>query len=592
MRRPFIYQEYDGIRHEVAGGYRVLSNTKRLNDSGPRVAFRTGTYDASRPLVIDPVLAYSTYLGGSGQEFGQDIAVDSGGNAYVTGFTSSIDFPTVSALQSTFAGVNDAFVTKVNPAGSAAVYSTYLGGSDDDEAFSIAVDASGNAYVTGFTQSVDFPTASPLQSALGGVRDAFVAKLDPTGSALVYSTYLGGSAPDVGESIALDASNNAYVTGFTDSSNFPTQNPIQGALNGTADAFVTKVNSAGSALVYSTYLGGSGEEGGFGIAVDTTGSAYVSGRTRSIDFPTVNPIQPSFAGGIDTFVTKVNSAGSALVYSTYLGGSSNDFGSGIALDPSGNAYVTGTTGSSNFPTVNPLQSTLSGAFDAFVTKVNAAGSAFVYSTYLGGSGSDGAALHGIAVDQRGNAYLTGQTDSANFPTANALQTSLGGASDGYAAKLNAAGSTLFYSTYLGGSGFDSGFSVAVDRCKGDAYLTGRTESTDFPTANPFQGALAGPRDAFVAKLAFPPQEQIQILRNQVAALVVAGVLNPGQGNALDTQLRAALNALTSGDVNTAISRLQSFINQVNAFIDGNVLTRAQGQPLIDGANEVIAVLSC
>src|SRR6266568_2072822 len=237
MRRPFIYQEYDGIRHEVAGGYRVLSNTKRLNDSGPRVAFRTGTYDASRPLVIDPVLAYSTYLGGSGQEFGQDIAVDSGGNAYVTVFT----------------------------------------------------------------QSVDFPTASPLQSALGGVRDAFVAKLDPTGSALVYSTYLGGSAPDVGESIALDASNNAYVTGFTDSSNFPTQNPIQGALNGTADAFVTKVNSAGSALVYSTYLGGSGEEGGFGIAVDTTGSAYVSGRTRSIDFPTVNPIQPSFAGGIDTF---------------------------------------------------------------------------------------------------------------------------------------------------------------------------------------------------------------------------------------------------------------------------------------------------
>jgi hypothetical protein len=490
-KAPVVYQEVNGARKAVEGRFVLRGRAE--------VGFEVGTYEADRPLVLDPVLVYSTYLGGGGGDLGLGIAVDASGNAYITGYTFSFNFPTANPLQAAFGGgIVDAFVAKVNAAGSALVYSTYLGGSGNDNGLGIAVDASGNAYVTGFTSSTNFPTANPLQAAYGGgIYDAFVAKVNAAGSALVYSTYLGGSGNDNGYGIAVDGSGNAYVTGDTNSTNFPTANPLQAANGGGDDAFVAKVNAAGSALVYSTYLGGSGWEFGQGIGVDTFGNAYVTGLTQSTNFPTANPLQAAFGGGTDAFVAKVNAAGSALVYSTYLGGSAGDVGDGIAMDASGNAYVTGYTFSANFPTANPLQAANGGSSDAFVAKLNAAGSALVYSTYLGGSGDDEGV--GIAVDASGNAYVMGDTTSTNFPTANPLQAASGGGYDAFVAKVNAAGSALVYSTYLGGLGDDFGLGIAVD-ASGNAYVTGFTYSTNFPTANPLQAANGGGSDAFVAKI--------------------------------------------------------------------------------------------
>jgi len=360
---PIVYQRVNGSRREISGSYVVRDRSQ--------VGFRVAAYDRSRPLVIDPVLSYSTYLGGADRDYGYGIAVDGSGNAYVTGWTYSPDFPTVSPLQAAKAGTRDVFVAKLNAAGSALTYSTYLGGSDSDDGYGIAVDGAGNAYVTGWTYSPDFPTASPLQAAHAGLRDAFVAKLNAAGSALTYSTYLGGSSDDYGRGIAVDGSGNAYVTGWTYSPDFPTASPLQAAKAGTRDAFVAKLNAAGSALAYSTYLGGSSSDYGYGIAVDGSGNAYVTGETASTDFPTVSPLQAANAGGYDTFVAKLNVAGSALTYSTYLGGSDTDWVEGIAVDGSGNVYVTGETASPDFPTVSPLQAASAGARDAFVAKLSA-----------------------------------------------------------------------------------------------------------------------------------------------------------------------------------------------------------------------------
>ena len=338
FHKPSIYQEVDGSRRELAGGY--------LLENKHQVRFHLGVYDSDRALVIDPVLAYSTYLGGSANESGSDIAVDSAGNAYVTGITTSFDFPAMNPLKPAPASDGDVFVTKIDPTGSALVYSTYLGGSRLDRSLAISIDSGGNAYITGGTNSTDFPTVNPLMATPGGCPvggrtplpfascDAFVAKLSPTGTALVYSTYLGGSGIELSApsaDIAVDSLGNAHVIGDTRSTDFPTANAFQPTLAGARcvffkcqDAFVSKLNASGSTLVYSTYLGGSGADGGHAIALDPTGSAYVAGTTFSTDFPTAAPLQPALAGGQDFFVAKLTPNGSALIYSTYLGGSGTD----------------------------------------------------------------------------------------------------------------------------------------------------------------------------------------------------------------------------------------------------------------------------
>jgi len=482
--KPVVYQEVGGVRKTIDGKY--LLRRKH------QVSFEVAAYDRGKALIIDPALAYSTYLGGSNDDEAAGIALDSSSNAYVTGFTFSANFPTtVGAFDTAFGGAGvDTFVSKLNANGASLLYSTYLGGSDSDASTAIVVDSMGNAYVTGQTVSVDFPTTTgAFQTAFGGgVGDAFITKLDPAGAALVYSTYLGGSDVDVGNGIAIDGVGNAYVAGATRSPNLGTINAFQPTYVGGADVFVAELNASGTALVYYTYLGGSNFEDGGTIAVDPTGNAYITGVTFSTDFPTANPIQGTKSADADAFVTKLNSTGSALAYSTYLGGSDTEFTPGIAVDSAGNAYIAGGTASHDFPTANAVQPTFTGPAAGFVTKLNATGSGFVYSTFFTGSAGGGGQR--VAVDSSGNAYLAGATQSNDFPTINAIQTTNAGSLDAVVFKLDPSGSPLF-STYLGGSNSDDGRGIAVDG-SGNMYVAGNTSSTNFPiTSGAFQSTNHG-----------------------------------------------------------------------------------------------------
>ncbi|CAN5358519.1 hypothetical protein BH20ACI2_BH20ACI2_28050 [soil metagenome] len=498
------------LRHHEPVAFQYLADGKQSVDAryetlpGGKVSFQVGEYDVSIPLIIDPIIGYSTYLGGSGDvDFANSVTVDGSGNAYLTGSTNSANFPTLSPFDGTFGGDQfnfDAFVTKMNATGTAMIYSTYLGGSSDDNGLGIAIDGAGQAYITGFTNSSDFPTASPFQALRNGTSyDGFLTKLNASGSGLVYSTYLGGSQNDSALSVAIDGSGFAYVAGETASSNFPSAAAFQLTYGGGAsDAFVTKFNQAGNGLVFSTFLGGTSDDLALGIAVNASG-VHVAGATTSTNFPLANAADGTYGGGgfFDGFVSKLNAAGSALTYSTYLGGSDYDAARGIALDSGGNAYITGTTASTNFPVLAAFQATRSGTSDdAFITKLSAAG-AFVYSTYLGGTGTD----HGssIAVDPAGTAYVTGSTSSTNFPTADPLQATSGGATDAFVTNLSASGSSLVYSTYIGGSSFDDGIAIAIDSAQ-NVYVAGGTDSANFPTVGPFQAARSGASDAFLLKI--------------------------------------------------------------------------------------------
>ena len=466
LKEPVAYQIVGGLKHQVPAKYVINRNRQ--------VGFEIGDYDSSKTLTIDPILSYSTYLGGGGNDAGFDVGVDGSGNAYITGSTDSSEFSSL--------GGSNAFVAKLNASGTQRTYLAILGGSGDDTGFSLAVDGSGNAYVTGATDSVDFPAMNAIQSSSGGgSQDAFVAKLNPAGSAVIYSTYFGGTGNDAGFGLAIDSAENAYVTGSTDSTEFSTL--------GNTNAFVMKLNSQGNERPYLAVLGGNGDDTGFDIAVDGIGNAYVVGSTDSSNFTTAGALQPNFGGSQDAFVAKLDGAGSSLIYSTYLGGTGNDSGFGIAVDGAGNAYVTGSTDSTEISSL--------GGRDVFVAKFNAAGNDRTYFTVLGGSGDD--AGFAIAVDNAGNAYVTGSTDSGNFTTSNPLQPTAGGSQDVFVAKLNPAGATLDYSTFIGNSGNESGFAVAVDS-GGNAFATGFTSSNNFPTASSFQSVSGGNGDAFVLRI--------------------------------------------------------------------------------------------
>lgn len=513
LARPIAYQEIEGERRLIRVSY-ILTASERIS-------FRLGNYDPRFTLTIDPTLGYSTYLGGSGNDEGHGIVADAAGNVYVTGSTESIDFPLVNPFDKSWGGTcgpftvpcSDVFVSKLNAAGTVLIYSTYLGGSDIDVGQRIAVDSAGSAFVTGYTSSTNFPVVSgAVQPTQSGGIDAFVTKLSPSGSSLVYSTYLGGSLDDEGMSIGLDSSGNAYITGYTRSTDFrTTPSAFRTTLTGEMDVFVTKLDASGSNLIYSTYLGGTGgflslgdADEGFDIAVDSSGNAYVAGTTKSSDFPTTPGAYQTTGGALLTnvgFVTKLNAAGSGLVYSTYLGDGFETIIYGIALDSGGNAYVAGVAKASTFATPGAYQ-TSCGDFlhgDGFVAKFNSSASGLVYATCLGGSSSEVA--YGIAVDGSGNAWVAGATNSSDFPVSSAIQSALGGGIDAFVSQINSTGSSLLFSTYLGGSSDDEGLGIAIGPSN-KVFVTGMTKSTNFPTtAKAFRGTLSGiSNDAFITQI--------------------------------------------------------------------------------------------
>ena len=468
---------------------------------GATLGFALGEHDRSRPLVIDPVLVFASYLGGNALDIAQAVALDGAGSVYLAGWTASTDFPTVSPFQGTKAGTItvDGFITKLSPSRTL-VYSTYLGGSRGDFLWNIAVDASGSPVVVGDSESSDFPVSSALQPIKNMFEDVVVAKLNPSGSGLVFSTFLGGSSVDSAFGLAVDGVGNIHVAGATFSSDFPTVAPLQASNRGDWDVFVSKLNPAGSALIYSTYLGGESFDFGQDLALTSSGVVVV-GRTESDSFPVVAPLQATRRGLLDGFVSKLNSGGSALMFSTYLGGSSEDSAVAVATDSSGAVYVSGSTISTDFPTLAAVQPSPGGASDTFVSKLNAGGSAFVYSTYLGGNDTDADVYPwtDIAVDGTGRAQVGGYTASSNFPLASPLQSVRRGTHDAFFTRFSPSGTTLEHSTYLGGGALDAAYGVAV-RPSGNAVVVGYTYSTDFPLQSPVQATNRGPPDAFVLEI--------------------------------------------------------------------------------------------
>jgi hypothetical protein len=541
QHKPIAYQEVNGFRIDVASRYVILDETvsndcehsdqHELNRPGSLVRFDVDQYDPALPLVIDPVLSYSSYLGGNTRDEASAVAVDSSGNVYIAGYTNSTNFPMITKSQVSSGDCppcGNVFVTKINSSGTAVVYTTIVGGSLSEDAKGISVDSLGNAYISGYTFSQDFPvTDGAFQTHKRSAQDSvdiFVTKLNPSGNNLVFSTYLGGSRNNQATAIAVTPAGDSYITGYTYSDDFPTTpNAFQASRGGNnpfySDAFVTKLNPHGSGLSYSTYLGGSGMDRGNSIAVDSSGNAYVTGKAGAGYPTTVGAFQPEMRGGNDAFVTKLRSEDGALVYSTYLGGTSGlpdgvvcppencpfgDEGLGIALDSLGNVYVTGATSSDDFPsTQGSFNADLKSSSTLFVAKVNVEGNALVYSAIGIGGVS-------VAVDQTGSAYVTGTTLLDTIPILNAFQSKRKGGVDAYVAKLEPNGSVLNYCSYLGGGGNDFASAIAVD-AYGNAYVTGYTASENFKLRNAFQPIFGGQSggtgsvngDAFVAKIALP-----------------------------------------------------------------------------------------
>lgn len=510
--RPHLYQEIAGVRREVQGAYQLKGELT--------VGFHIGKYDPHHALIIDPVFSYSTYFGGNRGDAAYAVKVDSGGSVYLAGATLSTQLspvPSTNVFQSAFRGgglTGDAFVAKFDNTGSRLVYFTYLGGSSDDAAYDLALDSSGNAYLTGFTDSADFPTRNALYAFIHGTpdftlnvypNDAFVAELNTNGSALVFSTYLGGNEDDAGSGIAVDAAGYIYVTGYTDSTNFPYAGGYQNWYAGNDDVFVTKLAPGGTRLVYSTFLGGYSSDRGEGIAVDDQGAAYVTGHTYSTNFPYAHGYQNWHGGGADAFVTKFNANGT-LGYSTYLGGGFDDFGYRIAVDSRRNAWVTGTSLSSEFPHKNSIAGLTSGNngtnslnYDAFLCSFDTNGG-LAFSSLFGGARDD--AGWDLAIDPSGRIFIIGTTISTNFPVTNVFglfRTNSAGGRDVFVVALETNATAALYAGYLGGSMDDFGYGIAVD-AEGSAYVVGLTDSTNFPVASPYQALRNGPNDAFVAKI--------------------------------------------------------------------------------------------
>ena len=593
MHRPTVYQtDRHGNRIAVAAAFRVKGRKS--------ASFLLARYDTRRELVIDPSVEYATYLGGSSNDQGNAIAVDSSGNAIVAGLTRSTDFPTLNPISNSGygGGISDAFVTKINPAGTALIYSTYLGGSNTDRANGVAVDSAGNAYVTGSTLSSNFPVQNALQgtnkNTSWGTGSAFVVKLNPRGL-LTYSTYLGGSGAngtvsgfiggDSGAGIGVDAAGNAYIAGTASSADFPTANPIQAKKGLFSSLFVTKISADASTLVYSTFYGGQ-QTYGYGIAVDVTGNAYVAGQASVITgFPVQQTITP--AGNGDVFVIKVTPAGS-LAYSTLIGTGQPV---GIAADGSGNVYIAGTIPAlgSSYPLAKPLYSTGT----SFVSKLNATGTALTYSTLFPGS-----VLSAIAIDAASDVYLTGSSGSSAFPLKNAFQPTAQQNVSAIISALNPDASGLLYSTFLGADA--DGYGIASDAA-GDVYVTGLGIGLP-PDTSAFQPSQKGYPDAFVfayATAAAPSVTSVNAASYAVGPVATNSIASAFAPH-LATQTASAVGTLgtTLGgttvnitDGNSVTTAAQIFFaspTQVNFLIPAGIAT-GQGQVQVTAGDGTVTV---
>lgn len=487
---PVAYQDMNGRRKFVP-----VSFVRRQDGS---IGFRVGRHDPHHDLVIDPSVTVSTMVGGSMAEAITSVAVGVDGSVYAAGWTESADFPVRAALQPALHSATDAFIIKLDPSMRTIVYATYLGGQGSDSANSIAVDSSGNVYVTGYTSSTDFPTRNALQPALRGRRNAFISKLDVSGANLVYSTYLGGSARDEANGIQVDGLGCVYIAGFTTSLDFPTASAYQARLQGASDAFIAKLAADGRSLVYSSYFGGGNDDQASAIAV-RNGEAYVAGFTTSSNFPVTSGAPQSVNPGGQLGVIVKLTAGGALSYASYVGGAAN-WGtqslSAIAVDGAGQAVVTGTSASPSYPVVAAYQNSLKGFSNAVVTKINAAGTAFVASTYFGGSNQDSAT--GVAIDAAGNVCIAGNTIATNFPVVNAIRSTPAGLYDIFAACFDSTLSKVWFSTLWGGSGSDSAGGIAI--ANGDIVIGGRTMSYDFPLQSPVQPVPSGQNDSVIVRV--------------------------------------------------------------------------------------------
>ncbi|MHA2262572.1 MAG: DUF7948 domain-containing protein [Candidatus Thorarchaeota archaeon] len=471
-----VFQEDSGV------------NARFVENSDNSIGFRIDAYDRSKTLVIDPLL-YATYLGGNFDDRGGNPVIGPDGDIYVLVYCGGGGFTTVGALNYSYnGGTSDIVLCKIDSTCSRLIYSTYLGGVEQDWATAMKIDASGNWYLTGETDSPDFPYMSGFDSSLNGSKDSFVLKLDAEGANILYSTYVGGSGEDRARTIAIDTDGNAFIAGETDSTDFPLRNPVDSTFNGSRDGFIFKIDADGDEMLFSTYLGGSGYDHIYWMDTDTSGDVYVVGVTRSSDYVTLNAHDANFDGDSDCFVTKLDGDSETLEYSTFLGGSEDESGYSVVVDDGGNCYLTGFTDSADFPTLNPYQNDLGGEMDCFVAKLDSSGT-LSYSTYIGGE-EDDRGIH-LEIDTFGCTYVVGGTSSDDFPTVNAVDSSYNGGSfdqvvqevtedDGFALKLDQEGDDLCYSTYIGGSGSEDLLGITIDEEQGVAYIAGMTTSDDFP----------------------------------------------------------------------------------------------------------------
>jgi hypothetical protein len=488
---PRAWTETDCGQEPVACAYEIL---------GPyRFRFRAAA-DAATPLVIDPQLQFSAYLGGVSWDEVFAVA-DAGGEAVIAGRTLSLDFPTQNALQSNLLGQSDVFVARLPLTGGALVYSTYLGGRGQDEARALALDAGGAPVLAGATDSLDFPLRNAFQGRNAGNLDGFVAQLTPSGGRLQYSTYFGGGGVDAAVGVALDAGGEAVLVGGTTSTDFPIHTAFQARNAGGFDAFVARLPLAGAPPTHSSYFGGSMDDNASDVALDSNGAAVVAGFTHSPDFPTANAFQPAHGGAWDAFVAQFPRAPGPPSYATYLGGAENDLAYVVAIEPGGVAVAAGLTISPDFPTRNAFQASLAGPGDAFVTRLPLAGGQPLVSTYLGGTSTE--TVLALALDSRGEAVVAGWTFSTDFPVQHALQANIAGSADAFVTRLSPRGGPPTYSTYLGGSDLDKPYALLVDASRA-ALVVGLTASTDFPTRNPVQARLAGVCDVFLTRLDLLP----------------------------------------------------------------------------------------